>query len=1185
MPEPTVVRGADAPGATQQVNVAAEMHVASGREFLARGGADFIRKAETLTNADGATQSAAAAQGEDKAPAAGKEQLVLAAATASPSLTEATASVKETAEVAGPVAADPASSPKESEQANGQALALKSGVVAPADATAGDIAPQPFVEKAANTAAAKPLTGDADTQAGATLNAAPVAAALVQQAPPPPAPAAPAGPSFDLVKDFSAAENPGHAWSYGWLPAAGGSFALMTGNDNHWNLEPGFSTWYVPAGNGSLPGMAKNGTGVTKTYLGSIVQPADLIDLYPSPGGDKAVVRWTAPAPMTVQVEGRFEGLDTVGTTSDVTITHNSAAANAATTLAKGSVTGYGARVPFSFIRKVATGDVLDFVVGYGSNLTNSNDGTGLAVKITPAAVKVFDAVKDFSKDANPGSTWSYGYAPAAGGPFALMTGNDNHWNLEPGFSTWYVPTGSGGLPGMAKNGTGVTKTYLTSIVHPADLLDLYPSPNGDKSIVRWTAPSAMTVQIEGRFEGMDTNGPTTDVSITQNSTTTLLAGNVTGYTSRVPFMLVRKVAAGDVIDFAVGYGSNLTNASDSTGLGVTISQTFNAVDDFSPTSNVSGAWSYGYRAPSSTKFELMTNNADVWAVGPDILSWTAPNGGANLPGMGKNVTGATKTYLGSIVQPADVLNLYPSPGGDKAVVRWTAPAAMTVQIDGRFEGIDTNGATSDVSIVQNSTTLLSGNVAGYGTRVPFSLLKKVAAGDVIDFMVGYGANLTNGADSTGLAVSITVPPLAAYWQFNEDAGAVAVDATGHGNTGTLQTPTRVVGRDGSGALNFAGADAVSVAANGTLTNVYNDFTVSFWVNPRAAHEIDPESTTIISGTAGQKYVIGARWSDGNSAGAGVSVGTNGVSVYEHAAGYMPAPLVYQGAITGWNHVTLVYENRQPKLYLNGALVKTGLVSPKTFVNIVPQAIGGHSYGYFDGQLDDVRVYSRAMSADEVQALSSVPVVNAAPAVSVTAPASGAVLNAPVNINITANATDDGSVSKVQFYANGNLVGTKTEQPYTVTWGNAAAGTYAITARATDDAGVSTTSAPVNITVAAQPGTRVQPPAGSRLVTADVVALDQVIVYNRLGAINPAGMMFALRRDVVPVDPAKGIVPGNVQLRPDKRPRPLVLRMNVGDRLQINFQNLLSPSPADDNQPATRTAGVHVVGLQLVNNI
>src|SRR5436190_3593655 len=72
-------------------------------------------------------------------------------------------------------------------------------------------------------------------------------------------------------------------------------------------------------------------------------------------------------------------------------------------------------------------------------------------------------------------------------------------------------------------------------------------------------------------------------------------------------------------------------------------------------------------------------------------------------------------------------------------------------------------------------------------------------------------------------------------------------------------------------------------------------------------------------------------------------------------------------------------------------------------------------------------------------------------------------------------------------------------------------------------------------------------PNCERIVKADVVALDQVIMYNRLGTVNPAGMIFALKRDVVAIDPAKGIVAGNVRLRPDKRPRPLVLRMNNGD--------------------------------------
>jgi hypothetical protein len=108
-------------------------------------------------------------------------------------------------------------------------------------------------------------------------------------------------------------------------------------------------------------------------------------------------------------------------------------------------------------------------------------------------------------------------------------------------------------------------------------------------------------------------------------------------------------------------------------------------------------------------------------------------------------------------------------------------------------------------------------------------------------------------------------------------------------------------------------------------------------------------------------------------------------------------------------------------------------------------------------------------------------------------------------------------------------------------------------------------------------------PAANGTVVANVVAIDQVLVYNRLGAMNPGGMIYALERDVVPIQgSAPG--PGNAQLRPGKRPRPITLRLNVGQKLQINFKNWLSPTAKDD-QPNTRTASVHVAGLQLVNGI
>ena len=142
-------------------------------------------------------------------------------------------------------------------------------------------------------------------------------------------------------------------------------------------------------------------------------------------------------------------------------------------------------------------------------------------------------------------------------------------------------------------------------------------------------------------------------------------------------------------------------------------------------------------------------------------------------------------------------------------------------------------------------------------------------------------------------------------------------------------------------------------------------------------------------------------------------------------------------------------------------------------------------------------------------------------------------------------------------------------------------------------------------------------------VTAEVVVFDTAMVHNRLGAQNPNWIMYALRRDTINIDDnlpltnGGAAIKGRVALRPDKRPRPLVLRVPADQCLKIEFQNLLAdpanpvqdlgdleerlenqgledvnnnetpfPFPAIvDDQVNSRFAGVHVAGLQLVNSI
>jgi photosystem II stability/assembly factor-like uncharacterized protein len=93
-----------------------------------------------------------------------------------------------------------------------------------------------------------------------------------------------------------------------------------------------------------------------------------------------------------------------------------------------------------------------------------------------------------------------------------------------------------------------------------------------------------------------------------------------------------------------------------------------------------------------------------------------------------------------------------------------------------------------------------------------------------------------------------------------------------------------------------------------------------------------------------------------------------------------------------------------------------------------------------------------------------------APTVAITSPANGATFNSPADITINADAADtNGTVTKVDFFADARFLGTDTTAPYSVLWEHVTAGTYNITARATDNSGTPAVSSPVSITVAGPP--------------------------------------------------------------------------------------------------------------------
>ncbi|MEZ5276850.1 MAG: Ig-like domain-containing protein [Opitutaceae bacterium] len=100
-----------------------------------------------------------------------------------------------------------------------------------------------------------------------------------------------------------------------------------------------------------------------------------------------------------------------------------------------------------------------------------------------------------------------------------------------------------------------------------------------------------------------------------------------------------------------------------------------------------------------------------------------------------------------------------------------------------------------------------------------------------------------------------------------------------------------------------------------------------------------------------------------------------------------------------------------------------------------------------------------------------VSVVNSLPTVSITSPSSGTEFAAPASIVINSTASDaNGSVVRVDFYSGVTLIGSDLSSPFSFTWNGVTAGTYSISATATDNLGATSSSIPVNINVVTSGG-------------------------------------------------------------------------------------------------------------------
>jgi hypothetical protein len=141
-----------------------------------------------------------------------------------------------------------------------------------------------------------------------------------------------------------------------------------------------------------------------------------------------------------------------------------------------------------------------------------------------------------------------------------------------------------------------------------------------------------------------------------------------------------------------------------------------------------------------------------------------------------------------------------------------------------------------------------------------------------------------------------------------------------------------------------------------------------------------------------------------------------------------------------------------------------------------------YTFDWADVGVGTYSVTARATDTLGAQTTSAVRTVtvgaNTGPSVSITAPAAGAPFTAPANVGIAASASDPQGIASVEFFNGATSLGIDTTAPYSYDWVGVGAGTYSITARATDSLGAQTTSAEHTVTVS-PPAPVNQPPTTS----------------------------------------------------------------------------------------------------------
>ena len=492
----------------------------------------------------------------------------------------------------------------------------------------------------------------------------------------------------------------------------------------------------------------------------------------------------------------------------------------------------------------------------------------------------VYSNAADFSITGNPNGVWSYGYpSPGALPDSSTFTPYTNSANSI-GIDEWWAPFARN-TPSVFYNPTKGVLDYGTGVLGPGDA-GFHPGPDGEYSVYRFTAPATGSYSVSAIFTGIDdAGGTTTDVHVLDDGGS-LFQGNVNGYLDTSSYAGTLSLKAGDIIDFAVGYGSDGSYLYDSTGLDASLTLNGGSSGGLPSSSETIDLYFTEYAGSQSVNYVPVTYNGSTVTLGSVVSVATnvdsdglifLPNGNlmtANGPVTEVNpITGKTQTVSGG--PGGDHLALDPS--GQEV---WSSPQPgeleeipinpLSTPIGKPLKGDDTQITAIAFDAAGNAYYTSSGG-GGYGdfgtiNLTTFTTKRYVsdlpaAHGIIFDSFTGdiiiVGSSYVTQIDPTTMTI-VGSRNFASFGDSYFDQGAV----DGHGHLYVADNNGHLLFVDYSQTKNIA--DTSDIVASPYLANYLDDVAplsglgatgISLYVEhtlPSAGYTVD--STTITPGAS-----------------------------------------------------------------------------------------------------------------------------------------------------------------------------------------------------------------------------------------------------------------------------------------------------------------------------------------------